>query len=94
MGFAVVVALLGLTSSIISIRLMSTVENAQIVMVGTIGKRHRLLKQNDKVVAVAMGARKFLAVKMGILFFGKVSSIIFAIEGMYPEKIVEVPRWR
>jgi hypothetical protein len=89
MGFAAAVALLGLTFSIISIRLMLMAENAQIVMVGAIGKRRQLLKQNDKIVAVAIGARKFLAIKIGIVFFGKASSIIFATQDMYPEKIVE-----
>ena len=89
MGFAAAVALLGLTFSIISIRLMSMAENAQIVMVGAIGKRRQLLKQNDRVVAVAIGARKFLAIKIDIVFFGRVSSIIFATQDMYPEKIVE-----
>jgi hypothetical protein len=90
MSFGVVIALVGLTFSIISIRLMSIVENAQVVIVGAIGKHHRrLLKQNDKVVAVGIGARKFLAIKIGIAFFGKVSSIIFASQDMYSEKIVE-----
>jgi hypothetical protein len=89
MGFAAVVAVLGLAFSIISIRLMSIAENAQITMVGTIGKRRRLLKRNDRIVAVAIGARKFLAIKIGIVFFGRVSSLIFAVEDMYPERIVE-----
>ena len=89
MSFGVVIALVGLTFSIISIRLMSIVENAQVVIVGAIGKRRRLLKQNDKVVALAMGARKFLVIKIGIVFFGKASSIIFATQDMYSEKIVE-----
>ena len=89
MGFAAIVALLGLTFSIISIWLMSIAENAQIVMVAAKGRHRQLLKRNDKVVAVAIGARKFLAIKIGIVFFGKVSSIIFAAQDMYPEKIVE-----
>jgi hypothetical protein len=86
MGFGVVIALIGLTFSIISIRLMSMVENAQVVIMG---KHRRLLRQNEKVVALAMGARKFLAIRIGIVFFGKASSIIFASQDMYSEKIVE-----
>jgi hypothetical protein len=38
---------------------------------------------------MAIGARRFLVIKIGIVFFGKASSIIFATQDMYPEKIVE-----
>jgi hypothetical protein len=86
MGFGAVVALLGLIFSIISIRLMAIAENAQVAT----EKPRKLLKQNDRVVAMAIGARKFLAIKIGIVVFGKASSIIFETQEMYPEKNVEI----
>jgi hypothetical protein len=89
MGFGVVIALIGLTFSIISIRLMSVVENAQVVIVEAVGRHRRLRRQSDKVVALAIGARKFLVIRIGIVFFGKASSIIFTSQDMYSEKIVE-----
>jgi len=89
MGANPLVALVGLTFSMISIRLASIVESAQIVIVDTIGKRPRSLRPRKKVVALVIGARKFLMIKIGIIFFGKISSIIFAVEEMYPAKVVE-----
>jgi len=77
MGFGVIVALVGLAFSIISIRLMSMAENAQV----TLGRHRKLLEQN---FALAIGARIF-----AIMLFGKASSIIFASQNMYSEKIVE-----
>jgi hypothetical protein len=91
MGMNAVVALLGLTFSMISIKLMSIVENAQVV-VGVVDKRRRLVNQvvnKNKVVVMVMGARKLLVIKIGIVFFGKLSSIIFAAETMYPARVVE-----
>jgi hypothetical protein len=89
MGYGAIVALVGLIFSMISIKLISVVENAQVVIVSRMGKRPRSLRPKQKVVALAMGARKFLVLKIGIVFFGKVSSIIFAAEAMYPEKVIE-----
>ena len=89
MGANPLVALVGLTFSMISIRLASIVESAQIVIVDTIGKRPLSLRPRKKVVALVIGARKFLMIKIGIIFFGKISSIIFAVEEMYPAKVVE-----
>jgi hypothetical protein len=89
MGSNPLVAIVGLTFSMISIKLASIVEGAQIVIVDTIGKRPRSIRPRKKVVALAIGARRFLMIKIGIVFFGKISSIIFAVEEMYPAKAVE-----
>lgn len=89
MGYGSIAGLVGLAFSMISIKLISTVENAQIVLVEAVGKRPRSLRPNKKIVALAIGARKLFVIKIGILFFGKISSIIFAAEAMYPEKAVE-----
>src|SRR5262245_832878 len=90
MGYAAAVALVGLMFSMISIKLMSMAENAQITMIGAAGRhRSRILRQNEKIVAAAIGARKFLAIRIGIVFFGRLSSLIFLVEDMYPEKFVE-----
>jgi len=90
MGYAAAIALVGLMFSMISIKLMSMAENAQITMIGAAGRqRRRILKQNEKIVAAAIGARKFLVIRIGIVFFGKLSSLIFLVEEMYPEKFVE-----
>jgi hypothetical protein len=91
MGMNAVVALLGLTFSMISIKLMSIVENAQVV-VSAVGNRRRLANQaknKNKVVVMVMGARKLLVIKIGIIFFGKISTMIFAAETMYPARVVE-----
>lgn len=89
MGYGAMVALVGLAFSMISIKLMSIVENAQIVITGAIENNQRFSKYNTLVVAFAIGTRKFLAIRVGIIFFGKISAIIFAAESMYPEKVVE-----
>lgn len=88
MGFGAVVALVGLTFGMISIKLMSIVENAQIVIIGAIGTRRLQLKQK-KVVALAIGTRRYFVLRIGIVFFAKLSSMIFAAQGMYPEKAIE-----
>jgi hypothetical protein len=89
MGSNPLVAIVGLTFSMISIKLASMVESAQVVIVETIGKRSRSMRPRRKVVALAIGARKFLVIKIGIVFFGRISSIIFAVEEMYTAKVVE-----
>lgn len=95
MGFAPLVALVGLVFGMISIKLMSIVENAQIVIVKGARKSNRLRResltgnQGKKIVAFAISAHKLLFLRIGISFFGRISSIIFVAEAMYPEKIVE-----
>lgn len=89
MGYGAMVALVGLAFSMISIKLMSMVENAQVVITGAMENKRRFSKHNALVVAFAIGARKFLVIRVGIIFFGKISAIIFAAESMYPERVVE-----
>lgn len=89
MGYGAMVALVGLAFSMITIKLMSIVENAQIVITGAVEKKQRFSKYNTLIVAFAIGTKKFLVIRLGIIFFGKISAIIFAAESMYPEKVVE-----
>ena len=95
MGFAPLVALVGLVFGMISIKLMSIVENAQIVIVKGVKKTNRLRPESlqgirsKKIVAFAISSHKLLFLRIGILFFSRISSIIFIAEAMYPEKIVE-----
>jgi hypothetical protein len=93
MGFAALVMLVGLVFGMISIKLMSVVENAQIVVVR--GKRisndlgRSTVVPTRVIVAFAMGARKLIILRIGIWFFTRLSTIVFTVEGMYPEKFVE-----
>ena len=89
MGYAAIIALVGLVFGMISIKLMSAVENAQVVLVGRINSRRQSQKEKGKIVALAISARKLFALRIGVAFFGKISSIIFVAEAMYPEKVVE-----
>lgn len=89
MGYGAMVALVGLAFSMISIKLMSIVENAQIVITGATERKQRFSKCNTLVVSFAIGTKKFLAIRVGIIFFEKISAMIFAAESMYPEKVVE-----
>jgi len=89
MGYGELVALVGLVFSMISIKLMSIVENAQFVITGAKENKNRFSKYNTLIVAFAIGTKKFLLIRVGIIFFGKISAIIFAAEAMYPEKVVE-----
>jgi hypothetical protein len=86
MGGGGIMAVVGLAFSMIAIRLMMAIENTQVVIVGVIGQQ---LPKSNKVVAFAIGAKKFLMIKMGIVFFGKVSSLIFLLQEMYIEKTVQ-----
>lgn len=86
MGGGGIMAVVGLAFSMVAIRLMMAVENTQIVIVGVIGQQ---LPKSNKVVAFAIGAKKFLMIKMGIVFFGKISSLIFLSQEMYIEKTVQ-----
>jgi hypothetical protein len=81
------VAFVGLLFSMLSIRLMAVVEGAQVIVAGAIGRQQQQLQ--SRVVAMGMGTRKFLLVRVGIAFFSKTSWLIFTVEGMYMEKVVQ-----
>jgi hypothetical protein len=89
MGYGELVALVGLVFSMISIKLMSIVENTQFVITGAMENKKRFSKYNTLIVAFAIGTKKFFLIRVGIIFFGKISAIIFAAESMYPERVVE-----
>ena len=78
------IAFIGLVFSMMAIRLMRYAENAQVVITGAIGQQLQ-----NRVVVMTMGTRKFFAVKVGIVFFSKTSSLIFALQEMYPERLVQ-----
>lgn len=82
MGYGELVALVGLVFSMISIKLMSIVENAQFVITGAMENKKRFSKYNTLIVAFAIGTKKFLLIRVGIIFFGKISAMIFAAESM------------
>jgi len=95
LGFAPLVALVGLVFGMIAIKLMSIVENAQIVVVKGVRKSNRLRREslkgikNKKIVTFAISTHKLLFLRISISFFVRISSIIFIAEAMFPEKIVE-----
>lgn len=94
MGFTALVMIFGLVFGIISIKLMSMVENAQVVMVKqTRLSRNALGKTRTAsgkiILSFTIGAHKLAFLRFGIWFFAKISSIIFTVEAMYPEKFVE-----
>ncbi len=81
------VEVIGLAFSVVAIRLMMAVENTQVTIVGAIGQRRPGSRQ--KIVALTMGAKKFFMIKVGILFFGRISSLIFLVQEMYAERTVQ-----
>jgi hypothetical protein len=81
-----VIALVGLTFSILAIRLMMVVENAQIVVVGVIGQQ---LPKKQKAIVFAIGTKKFHILKIGIAIFERISSLIFLLQEMELEKTVQ-----
>ncbi|TLY06021.1 MAG: hypothetical protein E6K92_00280 [Thaumarchaeota archaeon] len=95
MGFAPLVALVGLVFGMIAIKLMSIVENAQIVVVKGVRKSNRLRRESlkgiksKKIVTFAISTHQLLFLRISISFFVRISSIIFIAEAMFPEKIVE-----
>jgi len=95
MGFAPLVALVGLVCGMIAIKLMSIVENAQIVVVKGVRKSNRLRRESlkgiksKKIVTFAISTHQLLFLRISISFFVRISSIIFIAEAMFPEKIVE-----
>jgi len=94
-GFAALVALVGLVFGMISIKLMSIVENTQTLVTKTVRKRNngppRPLRsvRGKKIVVFAISTPKLVFLRIGIIFFGRISAIIFLAEAMYPEKVVE-----
>jgi hypothetical protein len=80
-----ITSMAALLCSMISIKLMIIVEGAQVVVAGTIGR----LPQPDRVVAMTMGTHKFFVLRVGIVFFSKLSWLIFTVEGMYNGKVVQ-----
>lgn len=96
MGFAALAALVGLAFGMISIKLMSIVENAQIVVATQVRKGNSRLRRasldgvrGKKIVVFAISTPKLVFLRIGIVFFGRISAIIFLAEAMYPEKVVE-----
>ena len=92
MGFAALVAVIGLIFGMISIKLMSIVENAQVVAGRVRGNRRRdplNQVQGREVVGFAISTPKLVFLRIGIFFFGRISAIIFVAEAMYPERVVE-----
>lgn len=92
MGFTALVALIGLVFGMISIKMMATLEGAQVIVVrksSHIRIHSRKVLEVHKIVTFAMSAQKVLFLRIGINFFARISSLIFAAEAMYPEKVVE-----
>lgn len=80
-----ITSMAALLCSVISIKLMTIVEGAQVVVSGTLGR----LPQPDRVVAMTMGTRKFFVLRVGIAFFSRISWLIFTVEGMYNGRVVQ-----
>ena len=80
-----ITSMAALLCSVISIKLMTIVEGAQVVVSGTIGR----LPQPDRVVAMTMGTPKFFVLRVGIVFFSRISWLIFTVEGMYNGKVIQ-----
>jgi hypothetical protein len=66
---------------------MMAVESTQVTIVGAIGQRRP--RRPQKIVALTMGAKKFFMIRVGILFFGRISSLIFLVQEMYAERTVQ-----
>jgi hypothetical protein len=95
MGFAALVALVGLIFGMISIKLMSIAENTQIVVLKGVRETNRFRRESlnrarsKKIVASVKSTPKLFLLQLGIAFFARISSLIFIAEAMYPEKVVE-----
>ncbi len=87
MGGNGVVEVIGLAFSMIAIKLMMVVERSQVTIVGAIGQKRET--KPKKVVAMTIGAKKFFILKLGIAFFGRISTLIFLAQEMYQEKTVQ-----
>ena len=79
-------AVIAITFSMVAIRLMMVVENAQIVVVGVIGQQ---LPKKHKAIVFAIGTKKFYMLKICIAFFVKISLLIFLLQEMEMEKTVQ-----
>ncbi len=94
MSFGTVIALVGLAFGIISIKLMSTIEKAQVVIVKQIDSsrvrhgrhRHRV---TERILAFTISSQRLAFLKFGAATSARLSSIIFEAGAMYPEKAVE-----
>jgi len=86
MGGGGIIAVVGLAFSMVAIRLMMVVENTQIVFVDVIGQQ---LPRKSSRIIVLISAKKFFVLKVGIMFFGRISSLIFLAQEMYIEKTVQ-----
>lgn len=86
MGGGGIIAVVGLAFSMVAIRLMMVVENTQVVFVDVIGQQ---LPSRSKIVVFTLSAKKFFVLKVGIVFFGRISSLIFLAQEMYIEKTVQ-----
>ncbi len=95
MGFTAVVMVFGRVFGMISIKLMSVVENAQVVVVrqnrlgGAALAKSKAVKQKVVLLTFSIGKRKLVFLRFGVWFFAKISYLIFTVEAMYPEKFVE-----
>lgn len=95
MGFGALVVLVGLVFSMISIKLMSIVENTQIRVSRTVKAGNTRLSRaskgtrGNKVVVLAISTPKLVFLRIGVIFFGRISTIIFLAEEMHPAKVVE-----
>lgn len=97
MSFATIVAVIGLVFSMISIRLMSTIEKAQVIVVNRVDESSNRVRNSQmlhravtkKFIAFTISSRKLAFLKIGATVFAKLSSIIFVVESMYPERAIE-----
>lgn len=96
MGFSALAALVGLVFGMISIKLMSIVENAQVVVATSVRKGNNRLRRTSlrgargkKIVVFAISTPKLVFLRIGIVFFGRISAMIFFAEAMYPERVAE-----
>jgi len=65
-------------------KLMMIIENSQVVIEG--GLSHL---QPDRAIALAIGIHKLVLIKLGISLFSKISLLIFFLQGLYPEAVVQ-----
>ena len=87
MGSNGLVEVIGLVFSMVAIKLMMAVENTQVTIVGAIGQKK--LRKPKKVTALTIGTKKFFLLRLGIIFFGRISALIFLAQEMYAEKSVQ-----
>jgi hypothetical protein len=76
--------LVGLFFSMIAIRLIMTIESTQ----GIIACRLYHIPA-DRVVGLAIGVHKLALMKMSIRILSKASLVMFSMQGIYPETILQ-----